>query len=250
MSRHLLRAAAAGLVALLAGLLTAPSAWADNGEFFDVGGHITYVRITHGPATVGIYAQDNGIDIDAYHHFWIDTNSTNPGPEYKAEVYQRSRRAHLMRVANFDSSASSSVARVSGPRSAISTRATSRSSFPAAASAHRPGFGWRWSGTTTRPPTSRTGHRASGGSTPGSTAERSAAVALDPNPGSTAVGDDHKIDGGRSGGQHRAVEQGRLVRTSDESDAALAVAQLVDVAVAEPRPVVQQTRVPGVAVSR
>ena len=103
-SRHLLRAAAAGLVALLAGLLTAPSAWADNGEFFDVGGHITYVRVTHGPATVGIYAQDNGIDIDTYHHFWIDTNSTNPGPEYKAEVYQRSRRAHLMRVANFDSS--------------------------------------------------------------------------------------------------------------------------------------------------
>jgi hypothetical protein len=104
MPRSLLRAAAAGAVALFAGLLTAPAAQADNGEFFDVHGHINYVRVTHGPATVGIYAQDNGITIDAHHHFWIDTNSRNPGPEYKAEVYQRSGRAHLMRVANFASS--------------------------------------------------------------------------------------------------------------------------------------------------
>ena len=104
MPSHLLRAAAAGVVALLAGLLTAPSAQADIQEFSDVGGHITYVRVTHGPRTVGIFAHDDGINIRAYHHFWIDTNSTNPGPEYKAEVYQSSGRAHLMRVANFASS--------------------------------------------------------------------------------------------------------------------------------------------------
>jgi hypothetical protein len=104
MSRHLLRAAATGAVALLAGLLAAPSAQADNADFFDVGGHITNVRVTHGPATVGIFAHDDGIHMHAYHHFWIDTNSTNPGPEYKAEVYQNSGRAHVMRVASFDSS--------------------------------------------------------------------------------------------------------------------------------------------------
>ena len=104
MSRHLLRTAAAGAAALLAGLVTAPAAHADNGEFFDVGGHITYVRVTHGPATVGVFAHDDGISRRAHHHFWIDTNSTNPGPEYKAEVYQSNGRAHLMRVANFDSS--------------------------------------------------------------------------------------------------------------------------------------------------
>ena len=104
MPRHLLRAAAAGVVALLAGLLTAPSAQADIREFSDVGGHITYVRVTHGPATVGIFAHDDGINIHAHHHFWIDTNSTNPGPEYKAEVHQSSGRAHVMRVANFASS--------------------------------------------------------------------------------------------------------------------------------------------------
>ena len=104
MLRYLLRATAAGVVALLAAMSTAPSAQADVQEFFDVGGHITYVRVTHGPARVGIFAHDDGINRRAYHHFWIDTNSTNPGPEYKAEVYQSSGRAHLMRVANFGSS--------------------------------------------------------------------------------------------------------------------------------------------------
>ena len=41
MPRHPLRAAAVGAVALLAGLLTAPSAQADIRIFLDVGGHIT-----------------------------------------------------------------------------------------------------------------------------------------------------------------------------------------------------------------
>jgi hypothetical protein len=108
MSRHLLRAAAAGVVALLASLLTTPSAQADVAEFFDVGGHITYVRVTHGPGSVGIFAHDDGISTRAFYHFWIDTNSTNPGPEYKAEVYAAAYPdaplAHVMRVANFASS--------------------------------------------------------------------------------------------------------------------------------------------------
>lgn len=108
MSRSLLRAAAAGVVALLAGLLTAPPASADNLDFLDVGGHITYGRVTHGPRTVGIFAHDDGISLRAYYHFWIDTNSANPGPEYKAEVYplaySGTARTRLMRVANFASS--------------------------------------------------------------------------------------------------------------------------------------------------
>jgi hypothetical protein len=108
MSRLLLRAAAAAIVALLAGLSTAPSASADTREFTDPGGHINYVRVTHGPRGVGIHVNDGGISIHAYYHFWIDTNSTNPGPEYKAKVrpvtYPGTTHAQLMRVANFDSS--------------------------------------------------------------------------------------------------------------------------------------------------
>ena len=80
MLRYLLRATAAGVVALLAGLLTAPSAQADIQEFFDVGGHITYVRVTHGPARVGIFAHDDGINRRAYHHFWICLLYTSPSP--------------------------------------------------------------------------------------------------------------------------------------------------------------------------
>jgi hypothetical protein len=107
MPRHLLRAAA-GAAALLAGLLAAPAAHADTAEFLDPGGHITYVRVTHGPATLGVFAHDDGISTRAHYHFWIDTNSSNPGPEYKAEVFPVANpgtpRAHLMRVANFASS--------------------------------------------------------------------------------------------------------------------------------------------------
>jgi hypothetical protein len=108
MSRHLLRTAAAGVVALLAGLLTTPSAQADVGEFFDVAEHITSVRVTHGPATVGVHVNDDDISTRTFYHFWIDTNSTNPGPEYKAEVYVAAYPdtpfAQVMRVANFASS--------------------------------------------------------------------------------------------------------------------------------------------------
>jgi hypothetical protein len=140
MSRPLLRAAAAGVVALLAGLLTAPSASADIRTFPDVGGHITAVRVSHGPATVGITAYDDDISIDSYYKFWIDTNSTNPGPEYKAEIYPLSDVLHLMRVANFASGGikfdcegfsgfadfGDGYAKVIVPRSCISTPPTVR----------------------------------------------------------------------------------------------------------------------------
>jgi hypothetical protein len=103
MSRHLLRAAAAGVVALFAGLLAAPSAQADIQTFPDVGEHITSVRVSHGPMTLGISANDRDMTLGTYYHFWIDTNSTNPGPEYKAEVYPNSDGIYLKRVGNFAS---------------------------------------------------------------------------------------------------------------------------------------------------
>ena len=104
MSRHLLRAVAAGAIALLAGLVTAPPAQADIQTFPDVGGHITAVRVSHGPRTVGITAFDAEMTLGTYYHFWIDTNSGNPGPEYRAEVYPNSDGIYLRRVGNFASS--------------------------------------------------------------------------------------------------------------------------------------------------
>jgi hypothetical protein len=103
MSRHLLRAAAAGAVALITGLLTGPSALADIRTFPDVGAHITGVRVSHGPRSVAVTAYDTALTTDSYYKFWIDTHSTNPGPEYKAEIYPGSDVLYLKRVANFAS---------------------------------------------------------------------------------------------------------------------------------------------------
>jgi hypothetical protein len=103
MSRRPLRAAAAGVIALLAGLLTASSAQADIRIFPDVGGHITGVRVSHGPSVLGITAYDEEMTLGTYYHFWVDTNPTNPGPEYKAEVYPNSDGIFIKRVGNFAS---------------------------------------------------------------------------------------------------------------------------------------------------
>jgi hypothetical protein len=104
MSRHLLRAVTVGVAALLTVSLTAPSAKADIRVFSDVGGHITGVRVSHGPTTLAITAYDAQMTLGTYYYFWIDTNSTNPGPEYKAEVYPNSDGIYLKRVGNFASS--------------------------------------------------------------------------------------------------------------------------------------------------
>ena len=61
------------------------------------------VRVSHGPRTVGVTAFDAEIAIGTYYHFWIDTDSTNPGPEYQAEVYPNSDGIYLKRVGNFAS---------------------------------------------------------------------------------------------------------------------------------------------------
>jgi hypothetical protein len=104
MSRRLLRVAATVVVAVLTGFVTAQSARADIRTFPDVGAHITSVRVSHGPATLGITAWDDDMDLGTYYHFWVDTNSTNPGPEYKAEVYPNSDGLIFKRVGNFASS--------------------------------------------------------------------------------------------------------------------------------------------------
>ena len=103
MPRHLFRIAVAGLIAVVAGLSIAPSAQADIRTFPDVGAHITSVRVSHGPQTVGIIAYDADFHHDTYYKFWIDTHSGNPGPEYKAEIYPGSDVLYLKRVANFAS---------------------------------------------------------------------------------------------------------------------------------------------------
>ena len=104
MPRNLSRAIAVAATTLFAGIFAAPAAQADIMTFPDVGAHITAVRVSHGPRTVGVTAYDEDMTFGTYYQFWLDTNSNDPGPEYKAEVYPNSDGIFLMRVANFDSS--------------------------------------------------------------------------------------------------------------------------------------------------
>ena len=105
MSRHLLRAAALSVMALFAGLLTTSPAQADIRTFPRCWRtHHQRPGQSWGVRSLGITARDNDMRLGTYYHFWIDTNSANPGPEYKAEVYPNSDGLILMRVGNFASS--------------------------------------------------------------------------------------------------------------------------------------------------
>ena len=104
MLRLLRRSAFVAVTALLASLALAPSAQADIRIFPDVGGHITGVRVSHGPRSIAVTAYDAEFTFTTYYHFWLDTNPDNPGPEYKVPVYPDSDGLYLTKVANFASS--------------------------------------------------------------------------------------------------------------------------------------------------
>jgi hypothetical protein len=103
MPRNLGRAIAVAASSLFAGVVLAPSAQADIVIFPDVGGHITSVRVSHGPATIGVTARDAEMEFDTRYEFWLDVNPSDPGAEYRVDVIPNAEVLPLMKVANFDS---------------------------------------------------------------------------------------------------------------------------------------------------
>lgn len=103
MSRILRRAAAVAAAALLPAAVLAPAAHADIETFPDVGSYITSVRVSHGPSTVGVTAFDAEMEFTTHYEFWLDTNSADPGPEYRVDAYPNTEVLPLQKVANFDS---------------------------------------------------------------------------------------------------------------------------------------------------
>ena len=103
MPRNLGRAIAVAAFSLFAGVVLAPSAHADIVTFPDVGAHITSVRVSLGPATVGVTANDDDMEFTTRYEFWLDTNPNDPGAEYRVDVIPNSEVLPLMKVANFDS---------------------------------------------------------------------------------------------------------------------------------------------------
>ena len=115
MPRNLRRAIGVAASTLLAGFALAPSAQADIMTFPDVGGHITSVRVSHGPATVGVTANDAEMEFTTRYEFWLDTNPNDPGAEYRVDVIPNSEVLPLMKVANFDSPHQDQVRWPAGP---------------------------------------------------------------------------------------------------------------------------------------
>ena len=97
------RATAVAAAALIPVAVLVPTAQADIVTFPDVGGHITSVRVSHGPSTIGVTANDAEMDFDTRYQFWLDTNSSDPGPEYRVDVLPNTEVIPLLKVANFDS---------------------------------------------------------------------------------------------------------------------------------------------------
>ena len=96
---NLTRAIAVAASTLLAGAVLAPSASADIVTFPDAGSHMTSVRVSHGPATVGVTANDAEMTFGTYYEFWLDTNPNDPGAEYRVDVIPNSEVLPLMKVA-------------------------------------------------------------------------------------------------------------------------------------------------------
>lgn len=101
MTRPLTRAVATGALALVAAAAALTPAAADEVEFRDKGGHLTKVKVSHTNDRVVVKSHVGKMDIGDYFTFWLDTDSDNPGPEFKTEVYPNSDGLAVLRVDNF-----------------------------------------------------------------------------------------------------------------------------------------------------
>ena len=102
--RRSLQRVAAGGVAVAASLATvvatAQPAAADSTTFSDGGGHLTTVRVDHGN-DIRVKARVGDYNIGSHFSFWLDTDSDDPGPEYKIKVYPNSEVLPIRAVENF-----------------------------------------------------------------------------------------------------------------------------------------------------
>lgn len=101
MFTRLARVAATGALALLASAVVLTPAHADVVAFRDKGAHLTTVKVSHSNHRVAVKANVGPMAIGDYFIFWLDTDSDDPGPEFKTEVYPNSDGLAVLRVQNF-----------------------------------------------------------------------------------------------------------------------------------------------------
>ncbi len=104
------RRAAAGAAATLAAVLfttvlsafaLAQPAAADTRTFTDRGGHVTTVTVRHSHSRVTVDAKVGTVTVGSSYTFWLDTDRTDAGPEYKTTIYPNSDGIELRRVERF-----------------------------------------------------------------------------------------------------------------------------------------------------
>jgi len=103
--RKSVRRVAAGSVAVAASLVTvvatAQPAAADVKTFTDAGGHLTTVRVRHGAENIRVKARVGDYNFGSHFSFWLETDSDDPGPEYKIKVYPNSEVVPIRKVESF-----------------------------------------------------------------------------------------------------------------------------------------------------
>ncbi len=96
---------AAVAVSLATALVTAQPAAADSTTFNDGGGYLTTVKVSHGD-DIRVKARVGAYNIGSHFSFWLDTDSDDPGPEYKIKVYPNSEVLPIRAVETFSSTGS------------------------------------------------------------------------------------------------------------------------------------------------
>ena len=92
------RATAVAASAMLASAALALPAYADVKTFPDAGGHITAIKVSHAPVNIAVKATDAEMTIETFYTFWLDTDSSDPGPEYKTKIFPDSDGMFLSSV--------------------------------------------------------------------------------------------------------------------------------------------------------
>ena len=92
----------AGTTIALAGPAAQPAS-AQTKTFSDGGGHVTTVKVKYTSSSLTVDAKVGKVTLGGDFTFWIDTVPSDPGPEYKVEVYPNSDGIALSKVSTFTS---------------------------------------------------------------------------------------------------------------------------------------------------
>ena len=112
-------------------------AHADVRTFPDAGGHITAVKVSHAPVNIAVKATDADMGFETFYTFWLDTDPSDPGPEYKTKIFPDSDGIFLSSVDEIGDAGSQIDCAGFRAQPTSSDRISSRSPCRAAASVRR-----------------------------------------------------------------------------------------------------------------